>query len=346
MKILYGIQGTGHGHLSRAKELLPELGKHAAVDVLISGYASQLDLEGDVRYRKHGISLAYDRNGGVSILETLKSLKPIRFISDVQSMPLGKYDLVVSDYEPVSSWAAKLADVPSVAVSHQAAFLSGNTPRPGDREVVAEAILEHFAPADRAIGFHFRRYDDFIEPPIIRSEIQALSPFEGDHITVYLPAHHHERLSDIFNSFKDISWHIFSPSCKKFSKKGHISVFPISNTQFLKSLESCRGVMTSAGFETSAEAMFLNKKLMVVPIRNQYEQLCNAAALQQMGIVVMPQLEHSNTVIRQWLDECPVVGIDEVADPVCIIEKILGERKKSSLRLETVASKGFAAAPQ
>jgi hypothetical protein len=37
MKILYGIQGTGNGHVSRAKEILPVMRRYAEVDVLISG---------------------------------------------------------------------------------------------------------------------------------------------------------------------------------------------------------------------------------------------------------------------------------------------------------------------
>ena len=40
MKILYGIQGTGNGHLSRAEEIVPILKKMAHVDVLISGNQS------------------------------------------------------------------------------------------------------------------------------------------------------------------------------------------------------------------------------------------------------------------------------------------------------------------
>lgn len=344
MKILYGIQGTGHGHLSRAKELLPELSRHAAVDVLISGYASQLGLETAITYRKYGISLAYDSNGGVSILETLKSLKPIRFISDVQSVPLKKYDLVVSDYEPVTAWAAKINEVPSVALSHQAAFLSDNSPRPAVRSAIAEAILQYFTPADCAIGFHFRRYDRFIEPPIIRSEIRTLKPVDGNHITVYLPAYHHEKLADIFDSFRDINWHIFSPACEKFFKKGHVSVFPISNTEFIDSLESCKGVMTSAGFETSAEAMYLKKKLLVIPIRNQYEQLCNAAALAQMGITVLSDLRHWDMAIRHWLDESSVVDIDEVADPADIIDKILNIAADVSLQSKSEFGSAIASA--
>ncbi|MDX1639880.1 MAG: glycosyltransferase family protein, partial [Balneolaceae bacterium] len=185
MKILYGIQGTGHGHISRARELLPELGKHAEVDVLVSGYNSSLDLDNPVQYCKYGISMTYDSNGGVSIVDTLRSLRPFRFITDIQSIPITEYDLVISDYEPVTAWAAKAEKIPCWAISHQAAFLSDRTPRPAKRSPVAEAILKHFAPAGRAVGFHYEAYDRFIEPPIIRSEILELSPRANHHIAVY-----------------------------------------------------------------------------------------------------------------------------------------------------------------
>ncbi|MGL5401221.1 MAG: glycosyltransferase family protein, partial [Plesiomonas shigelloides] len=41
MKLLYGIQGTGNGHLSRARELVPALrAQGIRVDVLCSGRAA------------------------------------------------------------------------------------------------------------------------------------------------------------------------------------------------------------------------------------------------------------------------------------------------------------------
>lgn len=323
MNILYGIQGTGHGHISRARELLPELGKHASVDVLVSGYASQLHLQGTVKYRKRGISFSYDRKGGVSVLATLQNLRPVRFINDVHSVPLEEYDLVISDYEPVTAWAAKSSGVPSFALSHQAAFLSPHAPRPDRKSRVAEAILQHFAPADQAIGFHFCRYDSFIEPPIIRLEIRKLNPTEQNHITVYLPAFHHTELIKLFRPIRETEWHIFSPSCNTFKRFHHISVHPVSHEEFLRSFESCRGVFTSAGFETTAEAMYLNKKLMVIPINNQYEQECNAAAMQKMGVRVLSGIEQISTDIEGWLNEDKVPELNEIADPAQVIEKLL-----------------------
>ena len=43
MKILYAIQGTGNGHVSRAYEVVPELQKYGKVDLLLSG--NQCDIE-------------------------------------------------------------------------------------------------------------------------------------------------------------------------------------------------------------------------------------------------------------------------------------------------------------
>lgn len=329
MRILYGIQGTGHGHISRARELLPELSRYAEVDVLISGYASQLELEEAVTYRKHGVSFAYDENGGVSIFGTLKKLKPVRFIREVNSVELADYDLVISDYEPVTAWAAKLAGVPSVALSHQAAFLSERSPRPSNRSATAEAILQHFAPTDYAIGFHFRRYDNFIEPPIIRSEIRSINPTLNNHITVYLPAYHHARLAKLFKQFQQTDWHIFSPSCQQVEQDQNIWIHPISNERFTESLCGCRGVITSAGFETSSEAMYLNKKLMVIPIKNQYEQQCNAAALKSMGVTVELSLLANEKVLEQWLHDASIISLNEAADTIEVVSSVLDLGKTS-----------------
>ncbi|WP_445666383.1 glycosyltransferase family protein [Fodinibius sp. AD559] len=152
MNILYGIQGTGHGHISRAKELLPALSKYASLDVLISGGKNRISVDREVRFHKK-ISLSYNRAGGVSILKTLQELRPISLINDISSISLDRYNLIISDYEPISAWSAKLENVPSLGLSHQAAFLSDKTSRPAYKSQFAETVLKHFAPTNSVIGF-------------------------------------------------------------------------------------------------------------------------------------------------------------------------------------------------
>ena len=100
-------------------------------------------------------------------------------------------------------------------------------------------------------------------------------------------------------------------------------IFPVGNTRFLKSFESCTGVITGAGFEMCAEAMYLRKKLIVVPIKNQYEQLCNAAALKVLGIYVLQKLEGHEHKIREWLEAGRRVSLASVAEPAKLVYNIL-----------------------
>ena len=62
------------------------------------------------------------------------------------------------------------------------------------------------------------------------------------------------------------------------------------------------GVITAAGFGTTSEALYLGKKLLVVPQKNQYEQACNAAYLKKMGVNVLKSFKKKRTdEIKDWL---------------------------------------------
>ncbi len=56
MKILYAVQGTGNGHLSRAIDIIPCLQKHGEVDILVSGIQGDLKLPFKVTYEFRGLS--------------------------------------------------------------------------------------------------------------------------------------------------------------------------------------------------------------------------------------------------------------------------------------------------
>ena len=324
MNILYGIQGTGHGHISRAREILPLLSEKSHVDVLLSGYNCKMTVEGIQITKKKGVSLAYDSSGSVSYLKTALNLKPVEFLQDVNSLELDKYDLVISDYEPITAWASFKCKIPSIALSHQAAFLSNKSPRPKKRNFFAEQVLKHFAPCNTPIGFHFRRYDSFVLPPIIRKDVRDLSVSVSDHVTVYLPAFDHETLTSVFGHLKEVKWHVFSPLCDTPYLKDNVHVFPVGNRPFLESMKESIGVITSAGFETCAETMYLDKKLLVIPIQNQYEQECNAAALKQLGIHVVNKLDSTfKDRVRNWLINADIIPLPELADTDILTDSLV-----------------------
>lgn len=336
MKILYGIQGTGHGHISRAREIIPLLSEQSSVDIILSGTNCRMQLEGVPVSQKRGISLAYDSNGSVSYLQTALNIHPVQFLQDVHNLEISKYDLVISDYEPISAWAALNSGIPSIALSHQAAFLSSKSPRPKNRSLFSEQVLKHFAPCHRPVGFHFQRYDTFILPPIIRRDVRELEPTTKNHITVYLPAFDHELLVSVFRQIPQVEWHIFSPGCDISYQTENIWVQPVGNVPFLNSMKRSTGVITSAGFETCAETMYLGKKLLVLPIKNQYEQLCNAAALNAMGIQVIKNMDATfKEQVNYWLKNATPVQLTESADTGHLTKKLVryaGMKRKLKLR--------------
>lgn len=326
VKILLAIQGTGNGHLSRARDIYPELCKYGEVDVLISGIQADVVFPFPVKYKLYGMSFIFGSKGGVDIWLTAKKLKLFQLIRDINKLPVDDYDLVVNDFEPVSAWACKLKRRPCIGLSHQAAVMAGNAPQPAKGDMKGELVLRYYAPVTDAYGFHFRRYAKNIFTPVIRREIREMAPTDEGHYTVYLPSYDDEALVEHLSHFTEVRWEVFSKHNKEAFSFKNVHIQPIENNAFIKSMASSTGVLCGAGFEGPAEALYLGKKLMVIPMQSQYEQQCNAAAAAQIGVPVIKQLGRKYyDKIKWWLlsDERVKVNFpDETAD---IIRKLIEE---------------------
>jgi len=243
-------------------------------------------LSQEIKFQLHGFSFIFGKKGGVNHYETWKSMNLPRFFSDMRKLPLKDYNLILNDFEPVTAWACKLRGIESVGLSHQASFLSVKVPKPQSINW-AQLVMKYYAPSTHHVGFHFKAYDNFIHTPVIRSEIRNLITTNLGHYTVYLPAIDDQFLLPILKQIPQVEWQVFSKHTKSTYRDGNVSVCPVNNEQFNASLASCAGLLTGGGFEGPSEALFLGKKLLVVPMKFQYEQQCNAFALQKMGIPVI-----------------------------------------------------------
>lgn len=311
MKVLYAIQGTGNGHVSRALEIVPLLQRHCQVDVLLSGTQSDLQLPFPVRYRLRGMSFVFGRKGGVDLWATFRSLLGGRMRQEVATLPVQDYDLVINDFEPVSAWAAFLRQVPCVSLSHQCSLLEQGVPRSRKSDLLGRLVLENYAPSIAHYGFHFKAYAPYVSTPVIRSEVRALQPTDQGHYLVYLPAYDDRKLLRRLQQLPDVRWEVFSKHCRRPYAAGNVWVRPVDNRAFLERMGSCTGVLCGAGFETPAEALFLGKKLLVVPMKQQYEQQCNAQALLEMGVPVLPSLKKKHLhALQEWVHSPQRVQVD------------------------------------
>lgn len=326
MKILYAIQGTGNGHLSRAIELIPHFMHHGQVDVLLSGIQCELILPFPVKYRFHGLSFIFGKKGGIDFIQTYAKNRVRRFMREVNCLPVSEYDLVISDFEPVSSWACYMAGKPCIGLSNQAALLTEGAPIAEEGDIIGKFILGNYAPVTRAYGFHFEQYNGSIFTPIIRSEVRLLQPENQGHITVYLPAYDDQRIVDRLSEFPDTQWEVYSKHNQRPFEVGSVLVRPIDNRAFLESLRTCAGILCAAGFGAASEALFLGKKLCVVPMKRQFEQQCNAMALSQLGVTIMPSFKHKHLhVLEDWLFDAEPIRVNYPDNGAHIAARIVDE---------------------
>lgn len=323
MKILYAIQGTGNGHLSRAHEIVPILKQFAQVDVLVSGNQSQIKAQFQIDYQRTGLTFLSGKKGGISIVKSLKNTHPIDFIKEIKAFPISQYDLVLSDFEPVSAWSALVNGVPCIELSHQAGVIHYEAPKPDKNMAFGRYVLHHYVPTKTKYGFHFEAYEDRVFTPVIRREIRQATPSVNGHYTVYLPGYHDDVLIHFLRQFQ-VKWEVFSKFTTYPYRVDNVFIKPISQDHFHDSLISCTGVLAGAGFELPAEAMFLGKKVMVIPMKGHYEQLCNALCAQKVGAMTIPELNLLyHRQINNWLAQkspIPVFYKDETA---LILERII-----------------------
>lgn len=330
MKVLYAIQGTGNGHLSRARDVIPALLKqNVTLDLLVSGIQADIQLPYPVKYQLKGLSFIFGKKGGVDMWKTYYRANSLRLQKEVKSIPVEEYDLIINDFEPITAWACKLKHKPCFSFSHQAAVLSPRAPKPKKKDPLGKWILNNYAPTSHQFGLHFKSYESGIFTPIIRNDIRLAKISKGDHYTVYLPSYSDEKLFKFLSKMKDVQWEVFSKHNKKEHTKENIIIKPITNEAFVKSMASSKGILCGAGFETPAESLFMQKKLLVIPMKGQYEQQCNAAALAQMGVPVIKSLKNKHLVkVQHWLDTDTVVPVDFPNITDKIVSQLLKESQK------------------
>jgi uncharacterized protein (TIGR00661 family) len=323
MRVLYGIQGTGNGHLSRAKAFIPALMKKTELDILVSGTQADIELPYPLDYKLRGLSFIFGKNGGIDLVKSINKFNPVRLIRDIQTLPVDQYDLVINDFEPVSAWACYFKEKKCIGLSHQAAVLHPNAPKTARPDLIGTMVLKYYAPVTHQYGFHFKPYGENIFTPVIRPEIRNAKVSAQEHVTVYLPAFSDERIIKILSQIGFVRWHVFSKHTRKVKIQGNIHIQPVSGQSFTQSLTTCSGVLCGAGFETASEALFLGKKLMVIPMKMQYEQQLNAEALKEMNVPSIPDLDHKHiTEIKNWVDHGKPVRmdypdqIDEITDAI------------------------------
>lgn len=289
MRLLYGVQATGNGHISRARALQRALAPYnVQIDFLFSGRpASQLfemSAFGAYQWRR-GLSFV-SRAGAISHWQTLRQADLRQLWQDICQLETRRYDLVLTDFEPVTAWAARRQGTPTVAIGHQYAL---NAPAPllgmdwGQR-----VLLRNFAPARQHIGLHWHHFGQprqpgkLVLPPIVDLPGHA-APSNLGPVLVYLPFEAPSDILQWLSPLQDYQFRIYGVG-EQYSATRHLEFCPPAVAAFKQDLAQASAVISNAGFELISEALQLGKRILVKPLQGQPEQRSNALALQQLQL--------------------------------------------------------------
>lgn len=299
MRILYGVQGTGNGHLTRARIMAKALAAVGAqVDWVFSGRPKDkfFDMEDFGDYQVYrGLTFA-TKSGRILYVKTALTSNLWQLLQDTKKVNVDGYDFIINDFEPVSAWAAKRAGKKVIGISHQNAFFY-DIPKKGGN-IFVEWFMRNFAPVTFPIGLHWHHFNQPILPPLVEPS-QYDNEFTPKHYLVYLPFAGLPDIMPQLREFPDYQFFVYQPVPAAFDE-GHIHVRPFSREGFQQDLHRCEGVICSSGFELPSEAIQLGKKILTQPVAGQMEQKSNALALQQLGYATVTKTL-SVEAIGQWL---------------------------------------------
>ncbi|NVK25654.1 MAG: glycosyltransferase [Gammaproteobacteria bacterium] len=347
MKILYGVQGTGNGHITRARVMAKAFAERDIdVDYLFSGRPvdKYFDMEVFGNYRCfEGLTFVTEQ-GKVNTWKTAKNLHLWQLFKDIKSLDISQYDLILTDFEPITAWAATLHKKfnnskeltvkiqganqqlmvqapPVINISHQACFTFKSVPTTGSNWFHRQ-LLKHFVPADVNLGVHWYHFGETILPPFIEPIAAPIKHSDDSFILVYLPFEDLAEIVELLNSQHDKNFVVFHPDVQEEKEFAAVKQCKLGREAFLTALANCSGVIANAGFELSSEALTLGKKLLLKPLQGQFEQASNVLTLTDLGLASsMEQLDED--AIEYWLQEVSNDPINYPSDPAPLIDWLL-----------------------
>lgn len=292
--ILYGVNGEGSGHSTRAKEVIRHLqqkGHSVRVVSFDRGLRNLADccqtteifgfrfayVNNRVRYRR---TLAKNL---ITAPRAAKSLKGL-----LRQMDEWKTELVITDFEPLCCHAGHHKRLPVISIDNQHCLTNVEVtwPRQYRRDAAAAKLLTRLMTprADAYLVTSFfparpRKRNTFLFPPILRQEVLAAKPYAGDHVLVYVTS----PSADLLQLLKQVNCRFVAYGFDQNGHDGNITFKTPSLGGFLNDLAGCNAVIANAGFALVGEALHLGKPYLAVPVKNQFEQIFNAYYLDMTG---------------------------------------------------------------
>ena len=305
MKILFGVQTEGNGHITQCiatKQYLQSQGievttafaakKKRGLPKYFTDEFNVIDYD--------GFDFVFDNEGRVVIWKTILNNTfelprlIVSFIKICTIIQKEKPDVIFNYYEPlVGLTALFFKNIKYVSFGHQYAMDSVIYPRINGyivQKLFLSIINKITSIRAKIVAVSYYEFNDatmIVSPPILRDESYNVSDKKEDFVLVYLM--NEDMLPQLISQAKkypDINIQCFTKLTKQYDELPNLKLFNLDGKLFQEKMKVCKSVVCSGGFETSAEAIYQNKPLLMIPMPNHYEQHanCNDAYLNSYAI--------------------------------------------------------------
>jgi len=318
-RIIYAVAGEGFGHSSRS-HLIGRRFLDAGHDVMFAGSQKSLlylkQYFGERVQEVFGLSFAFEGER-IDKSETLKrNLLKLPEANRQNDELFNKHfkpfqpELVISDFEPFSAWWAWRKNVPFIRIDHEHVLTLCRLEHPTKNwfsRLTASVVTEcHYIGAACYIVINFfkapLRIDSAVlAPPIVRPVISKLESTTGEHILLYsTTGSGQDRLRETLGKFTE--WKFIIYGFDEAAERGNCVFKKRSTEGFLADLAAARGVIASAGFSLLSECLYLKKKMLLLPVAGQYEQIINARYIEKLGLGISSE-KLDEAAIARFLGE-------------------------------------------
>jgi uncharacterized protein (TIGR00661 family) len=304
-KFVFTVQGDGRGHLTQAislTQIAREAG-HEIVGYAVGTFEGRVipkfftDFIGDtplIQYESP--SIIYGTGKSVLLRDTAAQAFTKFRIYWKSATELGQFidelqpDAIVNFYESITGlYNLKTGSkIPCMSIGHQYLLLNKHfvtyPERKLDQYLLNLNTRITAIGSKKVLGLSFREIenDDKISvvPPLLRKEVKRINTENGNNWLAYLT---HHRLGDDIMEWSDknpeVQLDCFWDNAKHrttYKYSDSLTFHPIDADNYLSKMKSCAGLISTAGFESVAEVMYLGKPAMMVPVPNHVEQMINA----------------------------------------------------------------------
>lgn len=338
---LFIVQGEGKGHMSQAlalKEYLEEAG-HSVQKVFVGSKTETQVPEyftrafaKELEYFQSPYFLLTPNKKGIYIGRTLlfNLLRIPRYMAEVRRIRRNIHrlrpEVVFNFYDGVGALALRKVapGIKRIGIGHHF-FLHLDNYRCHRGSAWHRWLLKRhtnliLASCDRVWALSYREEPGSslmqVVPPLIRRQYREMQYRAGSRYLAYFL--NEGLLYDLVllaRELPDFQVDVFTSLKPQLELPEGISLHSFDAEKFSSFMASCRGLITSAGFDAAAEAAYHGIPLVVVPTKHHYEQQCNAADIKRSGIgysvnqigkEMLQKMEASDAeAFRAWIDSAP-----------------------------------------